>query len=33
MIKHIVRMSIPLDGGISFTEICGVIDESYELVK
>ncbi|MBR3760301.1 MAG: MmcQ/YjbR family DNA-binding protein [Ruminococcus sp.] len=26
-------ISIPLDGGISFTEICGVIDESYELVK
>ena len=26
-------ISIPLDGGISFAEICGVIDESYELVK
>lgn len=26
-------ISIPLDGGISFDEICGVIDESYELVK
>lgn len=26
-------ISIPLDGGISFTEICGVLDESYGLVK
>lgn len=26
-------ISIPLDSGISFAEICGVIDESYQLVK
>ncbi len=26
-------ISIPLDSGISLTEICGVIDESYQLVK